>query len=573
MREDRIEGWHHDLIHWGLSLLAGLAVLVLATAAALAGPRFALVIGNSTYRHAGSLTNPANDAVLIADALGKAGFDVMKFTDLDQRGMKRAVRDFADKVAKGGEGAVALVYYAGHGLQVDGVNYLVPVDANIERESDVAIEAIGLPDVLNAVAFARAAINIVVLDACRDNPLKRSFRSTARGLARVDAPTGSIVAYATAPGQTAADGNGADSPYSLALAQTLAEPGLPIEQVFKQVRVRVVDETGGKQVPWESSSLTDDFFFVPGSGGDAPATPVALAPHAPEPVATPAAPAAPQPSLDQFAETDYLTAVATDTLDAYRGFLTQHPTGPRADQIRRVLAVKVETEAWKRASGAATAGAYRQYLAAFPKGAHAASAETEIAALEAAPAPTVPAPAKPPVGQAACGAPHGTYRVTGIAANDTLSVRAEPNRNGAQVGEIPPGGTGIAVGNCTDVKGYRLPWCEVRFECVQGWVYSRYIVDGNGASGNDNQASSASGRESYRVTAVANWDVLNMRSGPGTNYSIVVPIPPDGSGIYVSSCRSVSGYRTKWCQASWQGYSGWASACCLISERSGRPAD
>jgi uncharacterized caspase-like protein/uncharacterized protein YraI len=546
------------------------AAPLLAIAIAVAGwvfpataePRFALVIGNSNYTTTSPLANPANDAKLVAGALETAGFDVSALTDLDQRDMRRAVRDFAAKVAAGGDGAVALFYYAGHGLQVDGTNYLVPVDAGIERESDVAIEALGLPDILSSIEQAGAAVNIVILDACRDNPLKRSFRSTARGLARVDAPTGSIVAYATAPGETAADGSGTNSPYSAALAAGLSTPGLPIEQLFKQVRIKVKAETGDKQVPWESSSLTSDFFFV---RGDAPIAPVTPPPVADTP--TPQKPAA----NDQLAEADYLAAVATDTVEAYRGFLEKYPASPRAGQVRSVLTVKVEDDAWRRAVDAGSAAAYRQYLAAFPDGGHVAAAETNIAALEAPPPPDTGGRT---LSGDNCG-PSGDYRVTGIPANDSLSIRATPDRNATEVGVIPPDGGGIAVGGCRTVQGYKFPWCEVTWRCARGWAYSRYLIDSSGSQPGDDYASTAvpAGPESYRIVGIESWDVLNMRSGPGTNYPIVVPIPPDGTGVSVFRCRAVQGYRTKWCKTSWQGYEGWASACCLVGERTGRRLD
>jgi uncharacterized caspase-like protein/uncharacterized protein YraI len=545
--------------------LAAVAALVLSALAAFAEPRLALVIGNSTYANTSPLANPANDAKLMAAALEQSGFEVLSFIDLDQRGMKRAVRDFADKVAAAGPGTVALFYYAGHGLRIEGENFLVPVDADVEKESDVAIETLAVSDALSAIEQAQAAINIVVLDACRDNPLKRGFRSGSRGLARVDAPTGSIVAFSTAPGETAADGTSANSPYSAALAAALVTPGVPIEQVFKQVRIKVKAATGGKQVPWESSSLTDDFYFVKGDGG----TPT------PGPIATPQ----PQPQTgpavdDQLAETDYLAAISEDTVEAYRGFLAKYPSSARAGQVRQVLAAKVEDNAWQRAEGAGTAGAYRQYLAAFPDGAHAAAAEAQIAALTTAPEPFTPAPTVPTDN---CG-PEGPYRVVGIAGNDILSIRDAPNRSGNEVGQIPPDAAGIAVGRCVAVQGYKDPWCEVSYQCQRGWSYARYLVDASGrtpggAFASTDPAPVPRSGESYRVVDVAGNDFLNMRSGPGTNYPVVVPIPPSASGVSVQACRTVQGYRTKWCEASWQGYTGWASACCLIGERTGRRVD
>ena len=155
------------------------------------------------------------------------------------------------------------MFYAGHGLQVDGENFLVPIDARIERESDVAIETMRLADVMNALAAVPSKIRIVMLDACRNNPFEALSKSGGSGLAIVDAPSGSIVAYATAPGAEAADGAGRNSPYTAAFLKVVKQPELQIEQLFKRIRLLVNDTTDGKQVPWESSSLTSDFWFFP----------------------------------------------------------------------------------------------------------------------------------------------------------------------------------------------------------------------------------------------------------------------------------------------------------------------
>ena len=259
---------------------------------AAAETRIALVIGNGAYKNAGALKNPANDARRMAEALGRVGFQVMAFQDLDQAGMKRAVRDFAEKLEAAGRDTVGLVFYAGHGVQVNGANYFIPVDAEIEKESDVAIEAISADDVMVALANARNRLNIVVLDACRNNPFARSFRSASRGLARLDAPVGSMVAFSTAPGQVAADGEGDNSPYTSALVDVLGQSSIKIEDVFKRVRERVYESSGGQQVPWESSSILGDFYFSGGASSSEPIPGVTVTPPVePEPetvVATPA---------------------------------------------------------------------------------------------------------------------------------------------------------------------------------------------------------------------------------------------------------------------------------------------
>ncbi len=182
-----------------------------ALAATTPEPRVALVIGNSAYPEI-PLANPANDARLMAETLRGLGFEVIERIDVDQRTMKFAIVEFGDRLEKAGKDAVGLFFYAGHGLQVNGDNYLVPIGSAIRREKHVAIEAVSAGWVLEQMEFAGNRMNFVVLDACRNNPLTRRFRSRARGLARMDAPHGSLVAYSTAPGAVARDGNRANSP-------------------------------------------------------------------------------------------------------------------------------------------------------------------------------------------------------------------------------------------------------------------------------------------------------------------------------------------------------------------------
>lgn len=224
--------------------------------------RFALVIGNSDYASS-PLRNPVNDATDISGVLRELGFTVTLETNASARAMKTSIREFGQRLRKGG---VGLFYYAGHGLQVRGRNYLVPVGADIGSEADVEFEAVDAGRVLAQMEEAGNDLNIIILDACRDNPFARSFRSGSRGLAKMDAPTGSILAYSTAPGRTAADGTGRNGLYTSVLLKHIATPGLRIEDVLKEVRKDVVAASADKQVPWESSSLTGDFYFSPSRG-------------------------------------------------------------------------------------------------------------------------------------------------------------------------------------------------------------------------------------------------------------------------------------------------------------------
>ena len=219
--------------------------------------RIALVIGNSAYKDA-PLANPVNDERAIVQALKESGFTVIVRENADQRAMLSALREFGDHLRAGGTG---LFYYAGHGMQIKGRNYLIPVGASIEREDEVAFSAVDAQAVLDKMEAAGNPANIMILDACRNNPFTRSTRSGQAGLAQMDAPVGTLVAYATSPGAVASDGAGANGLYTQHLLAAIRQPGNKIEDVFKQVRANVRRDSQGKQVPWESTSLEGDFYF------------------------------------------------------------------------------------------------------------------------------------------------------------------------------------------------------------------------------------------------------------------------------------------------------------------------
>lgn len=194
----------------------------------------------------------------MAAALRRVGFDVTLVRDATQQQMENAVREFGLKLRQGGTG---LFYYAGHGVQVAGENYLVPVNAFIQTEGDVKFGCLPAGLVLAKMEDAGNDVNIVILDACRNNAFSRNFRSADQGLAKMDAPTGSLISYATAPGSVASDGAGRNGLFTQHLLKNIATPGLPITEVFMRVRQGVVQETKKKQVPWESSSLIGQFYF------------------------------------------------------------------------------------------------------------------------------------------------------------------------------------------------------------------------------------------------------------------------------------------------------------------------
>lgn len=270
--------------------------------------RVALVIGNSDYKSS-PLRNPANDAEAIAGALRNLGFAVTLKLNQDREGMAKAIREFGNQLKGGGTG---LFYYAGHGMQVNGRNFLVPVDANIESEDEVPYRGVDANEVLAKMDSAKNRLNIMILDACRNNPFSRKFRSAAQGLAQMEAPSGTLVSFATAPGSVASDGAGKNGLYTQHLLAHIATPGLPVEQLFKQVRVGVTRETKDKQIPWESSSLKGDFYFKPGPvPGTVPADALSV-------------------------EVAYWESIKDSTsAEDYKAYLKKYPNGQFADLAKR----------------------------------------------------------------------------------------------------------------------------------------------------------------------------------------------------------------------------------------------
>ena len=246
------------------SVMLALGVALWSCAgAAPASERVALVVGNGGYARISTLANPVNDAALMARTLDGLGFEVSLVVDADREAMNRSIKAFGRRLARGGDDTVGLFYYAGHGVEADGRNYLIPLNAEIASETELKSDAVPAEWVLSWMEEAGNRLNLVILDACRNNPYGDRFRSARRGLGRVDAPSGSLIAYSAAPGKVATDGKGENSPYTAALAMAMQEPGLKIEDAFKRVRLAVERETNREQTPWESSSLTGDFYFVP----------------------------------------------------------------------------------------------------------------------------------------------------------------------------------------------------------------------------------------------------------------------------------------------------------------------
>ena len=323
--------------------------------------RVALVIGNSQYKIS-PLRNPVNDARAIAKALTSAGFNVSLIENAGKTLMRRAIRDFGEALKKGG---VGLFYFAGHGIQVADKNFLVPVTAQIEGADDIEDETIDADLIMRQMETAQNQLNIVILDACRNNPFPRGTRAAARGLAEMRAPTGTLVAFATAPGSVAADGTGSNGVYTKHLVDALVKPGLTVEQVFKEVRVNVTKETRNAQVPWESSSLTGEFYFKQQV--------IAAVPT--------------QPSVDQQA---LLAAIRQNEERSRAGmeeairaalekqaqqFAAQQKQSGNTDRIR------AETTFWESIKSSTDIRDLNAYLERYPEGIFAALAKNRIASM------------------------------------------------------------------------------------------------------------------------------------------------------------------------------------------------
>jgi len=327
-----------------------------------ADQRIALVIGNSNYQTAPKLANPGNDAQSMAQLLNSAGFEVTQATDLTRSDMVKVVQDFSARVAERGPGTVAMIYYAGHGVQVAGENYLLPVDAKIASPSDLDGNSLRLVDLMGTLESIQSRMRIVVLDACRNNPFPEA-NDAGRGLAIVDAPNGSIVGYSTAPGMEAQDGDGNHSPYTSAFLNSARVPNLPIEQLFKRVRLEVNNATRGRQTPWESSSLTSDFYFF----GD---TAVAAG-RAPDrrPIMQAAANL---PSRSVRQAYDYVLSEGSP--EYYEEFIQLYPHDPLCDHIRVLLGNLQVAKAWHKAVLANSPFAYKTFYDNYSNSPYAKSA-------------------------------------------------------------------------------------------------------------------------------------------------------------------------------------------------------
>jgi uncharacterized caspase-like protein len=355
-----------------LGLLAVVAAgLIFTWSQAAAQSRIAFVVGNGAYAK-GAIDTALNDAGLVAEALRTAGFEIVEGADLDQSDLRRLFREFLGKVEAAGPEAIAFVYFAGYGLEFDGENYLVPVDAQLGRVSDIPIDAVRLSDLTRPLAGAAAQAKIVVVDAARALPFAFEGDGLAPGLAAVEATPGLLVAFSSAPATVAEGPRESYGPYASALAEMIQEPGIDIDTMFTGVRSRTHQLTEGKQTPWHVNGM------------DAPV--VLLDAEQPTDAASepPVTKREVRPMRDLDPEEAYALAIELDTLEAYAEFVEAHPRHALAPRIWAILRARREALAWQSAVELDTPEAYWTYLQRYPDGIYAADARRRLRRLAAA---------------------------------------------------------------------------------------------------------------------------------------------------------------------------------------------
>ena len=331
--------------------------------------RIALVIGNGAYQ-AGALASPANDAGLVAQTLQAAGFDVIGARDLDMATFRASLREFIDKASASGPETVAFVYFSGYGLQFEGENYLVPVDARIARDSDVPLEAIRLSDLVRPLAGLPLKARIVVLDAARQNGFASSGQPLAGGLALAQPDAGMLLAFNAAPGTVAPEAKEGYGAYATALLEMIKEGGLRLDDLFERVRLRVDGLTQGAELTWHVSRVDASFLFFERAQG-APVEAQRFSELRSRPI------------REFDPRQAYLAAVARDSMRGYQDFLAAYPDDPLARRVRAILAARREATTWRESALADTREGYWSYLRRYPRGPHAYDARRRLAHLAA----------------------------------------------------------------------------------------------------------------------------------------------------------------------------------------------
>lgn len=336
--------------------------------------RIALVIGNAAYVKTKSLANPANDAADMAKALKDVGFEVLSGVNQNKRQMESLIREFGTKLVSGGTG---LFYYAGHGLQVGGSNYLVPVDAEIPEEDEVQYQTVPLDLVLTKMTSAKNDLNIVILDACRNNPFARSWRGyrdagNNDGLAKISPPTGTLVLYATEPGKVASDGAGRNGLFTESLLRHIKKPNVEYDQMVKALSADVWQRSNRQQLPWKEGNSLAEFYFVRG----ATATPAKTEPARAETI----------PEKDKATVEREVWGYIRNSVNPqdFRDFLREFPSGVNAGNAK----MKLEQAVWDSVKDSGDTTRIQAYLSEFPEGANLPLARMRLKELDI---PTVPA--------------------------------------------------------------------------------------------------------------------------------------------------------------------------------------
>ena len=475
--------------------------------------RYALVIGNNRYKDA-PLNNPVNDARDIASVLEKLDFEVSLKENAGIREMEKAIRTFGKKIRKGG---VGLFYFSGHGLQLNGENFLIPIDADIQEEFDIKYEAVNAGKLLDMMYDSENKLNIVILDACRNNPFdSKGYKGIpfSSGLARMDAPYGTLIAYATSPGDVASDGSGKNSIYTKYLLKYISVKGLTVEQVFKKVRNSVMKESNKKQVPWESTSLTGGDFCFNGC----------------------------------FKNTERLVWE-----------MKQRDMKKTYDQITSFQDKNIRTRI----------GLWKMFLDTFSDD-NPYSKDDDIMRTDAT---NGIASLERELYQSLSNQKmtKKCYVVTNVGSDDVLNVREKPDHNSPKIGEIPCNGQDVMDLEQKHFSGSSL-WAKIQYGLIVGWVNSTYLEITNDCdlptyenlSTSDLYSNTQSNNDAihicFKVIKVKEWDVLNMREKPYYKSRKVGEIPSNGKSIFYLNEKHTLGSGEKWLKVQYNNYYGWVNS-------------
>ena len=345
------------------------------------------MIGNAAYPK-GPLQTSLADGGLVAEALTSIGFEIVEGADVNQTDLRRVFRDFLEKVQAAGPDAIVFVYYSGYAMQFEGDNYLIPVDARLERDSDIPIDGVRLFDLLRPLADVPAAAKVVVLDATRPLPFQIQGGQLARGLGAIESAPGMLVAFSSAPGTVAEDGPGPYGAYATAIAEMVREPGLDLDTLFARIRLRTNEATNGVQTPWEVSQLQQVVMLVPGTPNAPPAgAPQGLLSAPQAAMGAPPPRRAPRPIRDLGPEDAYAVAIEQDELPTYVEYVRLYPNSPYAQRVWATIRARREALLWRRALLANSPDAYWTYIQRYPDGMYVFDARRRLRRLSAADGP------------------------------------------------------------------------------------------------------------------------------------------------------------------------------------------